>query len=558
MTTIPARNKSFRYLVKITVVAALYFGAAQLGILLTLLHGADSLFWAPAGFALAALLLLGDNVWPGIALGIIVINALQGQSPSIAYLVTSASAGTLEALLACFLLRRFVDFHVALNRTSDALGLIALGALLSTTVSATIGVFGLCLSGQAPWPQYGSLWLVWWLGDAVGILGWTPVLLLWGAWVVSLIGGKKPDPVHVDLEHIAWLTLLIATGVVIFYGHLVQSAFALAFLPFPLLMWAALRLGQRAAVTGSLIIAILAVLRILTEPGPLAPQSMSETLIVLWLFIGITAGTTLLLAATVAERREGEARIAHLNAELEARAAELEAANNELDAYNASISHDLRGPLSNIMGFAAILLERDAAQLPPSVLELLQHIDASAHRMENLVSALLDFSRTSHQTLNKELLQPVQVVNDALAELGNPQKTRSAPALTLIVGELPPCEADPALLKQIYTNLLSNALKFTGNIEVALIEVGYKTLNSESGNGGLAKGAYFVRDNGVGFDMARAEHLFTPFQRLHSGSQYSGNGIGLSLVKRIVERHGGRIWAEAAPDSGATFYFTLG
>src|SRR5258708_7108593 len=161
MRTIPIRTDRFDYLAKIAIVAAVYFGAAQLGLLLTVYKGADSLLWPPAGFALAALLLFGDNLWPGVALGIVVVSAVDGAP--IIYLIAAGSAGTLEVLVATYLLRRFVGFHTALDRTADALGLIVLGALLGATVSATIGIVGLCLIGQAAWADFGSLWLVWWL-----------------------------------------------------------------------------------------------------------------------------------------------------------------------------------------------------------------------------------------------------------------------------------------------------------------------------------------------------------------------------------------------------------
>jgi signal transduction histidine kinase len=542
MMLFPTRTHALRYVAKIVIVTAFYFGAAQIGFLLTALHGVVSLFWPPSGIALAILLRFGGDLWPGIALGAFLVNAAQGQA--LGFLVAAACGNTLEAFLGVYLLRRYVGFHIALDRTVDGLGLILLAAGLSTMVSATIGVFGLCLTGRAAWTEYGNLWVVWWLGDAVGILGWTPVLLTWSAKLVIKFSMRQA------IELTAWLVLLLTIGVITFQGRLIQSDFSLAFLPFPVLMWAALRLGQRAAVTGSLLITGLAVLRILTEPGPFPTQSVTENLIILWLYIGITAGTALLLAATVVERREGETRIARLNAELQSRAADLEAANKELDAYNASISHDLRGPLSNILSLTTVILEKDLSQMQPSVVELLRHTQVSARQMERLVRDLLAFSRTGHQPLYKEPVIPSDLVREVLRELGNPYNGRSNGTLELVIGDLPPCEADPNLLKQVYTNLLSNALKFTRQRDTKRIEIGFLPNHD--------KGAYFVRDNGVGFDMKRSQRLFTPFQRLHSDPQYEGSGIGLSLVKRIVERHGGHIWVEASPDNGATFFFTLG
>ncbi len=531
----PARMKMVRYLARLVLVTALYFGAAQVGFLLTALHGAVSLFWPPSGLALAVLLLYGDELWPGVALGAFLVNAAQGQA--FAFLIAAACGNTLEALIGANLLRRYGHFHNALDQTSDAISLIVLAAGFSTMVSATIGVFALCLTQRAAWTEFGPLWVVWWLGDAVGILGWTPVLLTWS---------KHPRikfTLRSAIEPGLCLILLITTGVIVFQERLIGSEFTLAFLPFPLLIWAALRLGQRASSSGSLIIAFLAVLRILAEPGPFPTQSVNENLIILWLFIGITAGTSLLLASTVAQRRADETRIAYLNAALQGRAAELEAANKELDAYTASISHDLRTPLSNIIGFTSVMLEKDFALWTPKDVELLQYVNSSARRMVYLVSDLLEFSKISHKELTKELVQPASCVSESLTDLS--MVIGEIPTLTIVIGDLPPCQADPLLLKQVYMNLLANAIKFTRQCEAPRIEVGFEN------------GAYFVRDNGIGFDMARAQLLFMPFQRLHSNPLYEGTGIGLSFVKRIVERHGGRIWAEASPGNGATFYFTL-
>lgn len=578
---------ALRNITKIAAVTAVYFGAAQVGFLLTALHGAVSLFWPPSGFALAILLLFGESLWPGIALGAFLVNAAQGQA--FGFLIATACGNTLEALVGVYLLRRYVGFHIALDRTADALGLILLAAGVSTMVAATIGVFGLCLTGRAAWSEYGSLWVVWWLGDAIGILGWTPALLTWriqGSYKVRSVQRRtevqrpanevplalgpevtllvQPDAlasgIHVRptvrlpllqaLEPAVWLVLLVGVGLLVFQGRLIQSDFSLAFLPFPLLMWAALRLEQGASVLGSLIIATLAVLRILNEPGPFPTQSVTENLIILWLFIGITTGTSLVLAATVAERKAGEARIAQLNTELQRRAAALEAANKELDTYTVSISHELRGPISNILSLTGVILEKGASVSPPSAVELLRHIQTGARQMDQLVRDLLTFSRASHQPLKKEWLQPVELVRDVLEGLDYPRREPNTGSLEWVIGDLPACEADPTLLRQVYSNLLSNALKFTRQREAKRIEVGFQAQNGV--------GVYFVRDNGVGFDMKRVDQIFVPFVRLHNDLEYEGHGIGLSLAKRIVERHGGRLWAEAAPNRGATFYFTLG
>ena len=229
------------------------------------------------------------------------------------------------------------------------------------------------------------------------------------------------------------------------------------------------------------------------------------------------------------------------------RTAQLEAANRELEAFSYSVSHDLRAPLRAINGFARILLEEHAPHLADEAQEYLQLVRDNAQHMGQLIDDLLAFSRLSRQALTRQPVAPADLVRQVLSELRPLQGERH---ITLSIGDLPPCEADPALLKQVLVNLLTNALKFTSQRQVAVVEVGCRQEQGED--------VYFIKDNGVGFNMAYADKLFGVFQRLHRAEEYEGTGVGLAIVQRIIHRHGGRIWAEAAVDHGATFYFTLG
>jgi PAS domain S-box-containing protein len=248
------------------------------------------------------------------------------------------------------------------------------------------------------------------------------------------------------------------------------------------------------------------------------------------------------------ERKSSEDRVNHLNAELAARIAELDAANRELESFCYSISHDLRAPLRAIDGFSRILLKDYTAGLPEDVTGYLQDVRANALQMGHLIDDLLAFSRLSRQPLTKQPVSPARIVNECLVEL---QGERQGRKVEIRVGELAECQADPALLKQVWINLLSNALKYTGKREAAVIEVSSRSVGREPAT------TYFVKDNGVGFDMKYAGKLFGVFQRLHRAEDYAGTGVGLAIVQRIIHRHGGRIWADARPDSGAAFYFTL-
>jgi signal transduction histidine kinase len=244
--------------------------------------------------------------------------------------------------------------------------------------------------------------------------------------------------------------------------------------------------------------------------------------------------------------------IENMQTQLSQRAEQLEAANKELEAFSYSISHDLRAPLRAMDGFSRILLEEYAPQLPAEAKRYLDLVRDNAQQMGHLIEDLLAFSRLSRLPLNKQAVAPVEIVQKALAELRAGQGERN---VDVTIGDLPACEADPALLKQVWVNLLSNAFKFTRKREPARIEIGWiPPLSGEK----TAAGCYFIKDNGVGFDMQYADKLFTVFQRLHRAEEYEGTGVGLAILQRIVHRHGGRVWAEAEPDKGATFYFTLG
>lgn len=248
--------------------------------------------------------------------------------------------------------------------------------------------------------------------------------------------------------------------------------------------------------------------------------------------------------------RSAEAALRELNLDLEervrSRTAELETSLRELESFSYSVSHDLRSPLRGINGFASLLTEDYGDRLDDTAREYLRRIASATVRMGDLIDELLDLARISRVPMRKSRVDIAAMAKVILAELAEIEPGRN---VVVTIGDIPPASADRGLMQIAISNLIGNAWKFTGHAPEARIEVGFRNLDGER--------QYFVSDNGAGFDMDNYPLLFRPFSRLHRPSEYPGTGIGLATVARIIQRHGGRIWAEGATGCGATFYFTL-
>lgn len=530
--------------IEVLLVAALYGAAGRLGMLAALPPGNVTPIWPSSGIALAAILLRGPGLWPGIWLGSLGVNTWvflhNSDDPFLPALLTAACMGigaTLQALLGAALLGRHVPSMRPFHTAQGVIRFVVLCGVLGCVVSPTIGTTSMCLAGFDAWAHYARTWLTWWLGDIAGVLVVSPLLLTWSE--RPGIGGRRPRAV----ETAAFVALLlVASGVGFMTRH------PLAFTVIPVLVWAAFRFRQHGSTAAIAVVSGFAIAGAVSGLGPfmLDGLALNESLLLLQAFIGVLVLTTLVMAGLITEREEASLELMRYRDQLEQRVAErtrqLEAANRELEAFGQAVSHDLRTPLTIIQGSVETLLEGQREALDERGREYLEQIESACRRMADLIQDLLDLSFVERCKPNRGRVDVSALAREVQAGLESRDTKRR---VEFRIQEGMCADADERLLRIALENLLGNAWKFTGKRPQATIELGVRD------------GVFFVRDNGAGFDMTGAEELFRPFHRLHSAGEFPGTGVGLSTVKRVVEHHGGQIWAEAEAGRGATFYFTL-
>jgi signal transduction histidine kinase len=522
--------RTVRFWLQSASLALAYFGAARLGLQLSFEHSNITPVWPPSGIAVAALLIFGTRYWPALLLGAFVTELSAGVPPAVAF--AQAAGNTLEYTLAVVLLRR-AGFDMGLRRIKDIVALGVYGAVLSPMVAATVGTASLWAGGVISTAALRPVWTVYVVGDGVGILILTPVILIWQSRGRGVGAYAWPRVVEA-----LCLGCAAATLTALVFLRAGGGAYPI----FPLIIWAALRFGQRGATLIVLVIAALSIVGTVHGLGPFAQGVLPGRLAELLVYLAAIAFTGPLLAAAVLAHRDAEERVLHY-------VAELEVTNRELEAFAYSVAHDLRAPLRAIDGYSSALNEDFSEALPAEARHNLDRIASNAQQLGRLIDALLNFSRLGAKKLIRETVYPAQIALQMYERLRAGSK---GPDIDFSISDLRSCSADPTLLSLVYQNLLDNALKFSRDREGAKIEVGCMPAPGAPG-----VTIYFVRDNGAGFDMQYSDKLFGVFSRLHSQAEFPGTGAGLAITKRIVTKHGGRIWAEAQPGKGATFFFTL-
>jgi len=504
------------------VLAGVYFVAGKLGLSLAFANPSASPVWAPTGIALAALLLLGARVWPAIFVGAFLVNLTTAGGVETSLGI--ATGNTLEAVTGSWLTARYAGGLDAFERPQDVFKFVALTGLVSTAISATFGATSLALGGLAVWSDYGRLWTTWWLGDAAGALLVTPALVAW------IAGPRSRWSRGRLLEVSGLLAASIAVGAIVFLGIL----FPWPFLCLPFAIWMAFRFGPRETTATVLIFSGLAILGAIRGSGPFPVGDANESLLLLQVFMAVISVTTLSLTALVSERRRA------LEA-LERQAVDLARSNAELESFAHVISHDLKAPLRGISSLAAWLVEDCKDILPDESREHLELLGRRTHHMSQLIDGVLAYSRVASTRAASERVDPNTVLEDVIDSLG------PLPNVSIRTeGQLPVIRYDRTQLTQVFQNLIANAVQHMGK------ESGEVVVSCRSHPEVFE---FSVRDDGVGIEERHFERIFRMFQSLHPERETTG--VGLTIVKRIVEMHGGSIGVDSTPGAGTTFRFSV-
>ena len=498
---------------------AVYLLAGKFGLyFFGLIHPSASAVWPPTGVAIAGLLLLGYRFWPAVFLGAFLVNVTT--AGSVASSLGVALGNTLEGVLAAYLVNRFANGVRAFERAADIVKFAGLAGAASTAVSATVGVVSLTLAGYADAARFGSIWFTWWIGDAAGAILFVPLLVL-----LYVDRGRGWPARRVGEAVLLLSTLLALSGLVFFLQPL--ASYPLAFLCLPPLVWAAFRFGQREVAASVVVLSIVATAATATGQGSFVMRTPNESLLVLQSFMILVALTALPMAALALERAallERE-RGAHADAD---------AASRAKDEFLAILSHELRNPLSAISA-AATVLDRLPRRDERESLRWLAVIHRQTRHLARLIDDLLDVARV---TVNKMNLKRGPL------ELGTVVR-RCVHSLTA-AAVVPPgrieldletawLDADVDRVEQIIDNLLGNAMKYTsaaGRIRV--------TVRAEPEQVLLR-----VEDDGVGIVRPLLPHVFDAFTQGGTAAVRGGLGIGLTLVRRLTELHGGSVAAHS-------------
>ena len=515
--------------------AGLYVLAAMLGLAFGAVAGFATLVWPPSGLSLAALLLLGLRLWPAIMIGATIANLLTGAPFAVALGI--GIGNTSEAVVGAYLLRRVPGFSITLETVRSVVALIVLAGILATLISATVGVTSLLLGGLISTTQVEHTWRAWWVGDMVGALLVAPMVLVWSRRPIANFPHRRA-------ERVALGATLFVVSVLIFFSRLphlppLVTPFHQTDVLLAVLIWAALRFGQRGASTAAFSLSTTAVAGTAFGYGPFALEELHLSLLSLQSFMAIVAATFLLLGATVAEWRSAHDREQQAHQEAVR-------ANRAKSEFLAVMSHELRTPLNAIAGYAELMASGAYGPMNEKQTDAVTRVQRNERELLALVDEVLGFVSAEQGEVNVKC-ENVQVVAafDAVQPLIDAELHRKRlVARRELAGANLAVQADPESLQRILMCLLSNACKYTS-------EGGQITLGAERQG---KKVRIWVGDTGVGIAPGEIQRMFEPFAQGDQSRtrRYSGIGLGLTIARDLARRMNGELTIASEVGSGTT------
>jgi signal transduction histidine kinase len=566
---------------QIALLAAVYFVSAKLALGLAIPPGYATPIWPPSGIALAALLVAGSRIWPGVWIGSLLANMpIEGSLPAAAVI---ASGSTIQALAATALLRRHFGVRYSFMQVSHVIRFVGVSAVAST-IAATLGVALMLGHGVSGTEMFWNWW-TWWQGDWSGMLIVAPLILSWAAL----------DTVRWTMRRAAegvafWLLLIFAAHVVFSGGFGEASPDSTTFILVPMIVWAAFRFGQRGVTTATAAVCGVALWYTLKRDiGPFTTPPVHEALLVLLVFISTLVVTGLMLCAVLAQLTDAMTQLRGRQAELEssvsARTRELEEANRQLqqeeaaliDAkvaaeraseaksqFLANMSHELRTPLNSLLILARLLADNSGGNLTSKQVQFAQTIHASGMDLLTLINDLLDLAKIESGAITSVTLAPARL--DELREELDRTFRQVAHDRGLrfdihIDTSLPQAiRTDMARLKQVLKNLIANAFKFTkeGGVSVRIAPAPAKSETAALASA-PAVIAFSVSDSGIGIPRDKQQIIFEAFQQADgtTSRHYGGTGLGLSISRELTRLLGGEIRLSSEPGKGSTFTLCL-
>ena len=529
--------------------------------------------WAVSGIAFGVIYMYGYRLWPGLFVGLLaaLTQAQDHSTASDIYLliVGPASVITLEVVGSVWLLRRIGGKRTFLDTPTLFFRFLAIVALVTTAGTSLVNI--LLHAGEAlPQTQGMALWLTQWLGSITSFVLVAPAVVAFAK--PYAVQWTKPLLVEAAA---AFLLVYVASHVL--FGVWPLGLFS-APVPVPVviaLLWVVIRFGMREVGLAMLLVALIAMHGTLIGVGPYVAASPSEAMLLTLTFLIVVAAGFFTLGAALLENRRSTTALRDINVTLEQRVrhrtdalakaneelqkyrdrledlvaertADLELANREIESFSYSVSHDLRSPLRAIDGYSHALLEDYGDKLDAKAINYLKRSRAASQRMGLLIDDVLLLSRVTRHELEVDQVDLTALAHEVIRDIEAADSSRK---VHFVVQDNLVVQGDEHLLRIVLENLLGNAWKYSARNPKARIEFGMREARAEF--------VFFVRDNGIGFDMHYQDQLFGAFQRLHDPDEFEGTGIGLATVARVMTRHGGRVWAKGKVNVGAAFYFAF-